>query len=140
MSHITKQLFEQLREALIHAACETPVGEFATKYSNARVALEAALAQPKPVESTPLAFLVYAKSTDKNDHRLSTLTFDIAKVPAIFLGGEVVPLYSALTEEQATTPAKAVERCLRCNTPTKCGIYGCCPNTWPSEAAAKEPK
>lgn len=35
-------------------------------------------------------------------------------------------------------PAKPLDRCLRCNTPTKCGIYGCCPNTWPSEAAAKE--
>ena len=23
--------------------------------------------------------------------------------------------------------------CVRCTTPEKCSIYGCCPNTWPSE-------
>lgn len=23
--------------------------------------------------------------------------------------------------------------CARCVTPAKCGIYGCCPGTWPSE-------
>jgi hypothetical protein len=23
--------------------------------------------------------------------------------------------------------------CMHCNTPTKCGVYGCCPGTCPSE-------
>ena len=41
MKQLTDAVYEQLREALIHAACETPSGAFAEKYSNARVALEA---------------------------------------------------------------------------------------------------
>jgi hypothetical protein len=26
--------------------------------------------------------------------------------------------------------------CARCVTPAKCGIYGCCPGTWPAETTA----
>jgi hypothetical protein len=26
--------------------------------------------------------------------------------------------------------------CFRCVTPAKCGIYGCCPGTWPAETTA----
>jgi hypothetical protein len=28
--------------------------------------------------------------------------------------------------------------CFRCVTPAKCGVYGCCPGTWPAEQPNKD--
>jgi len=28
--------------------------------------------------------------------------------------------------------------CMRCNTPKKCAVHGCCPGTWPSETPATD--
>ena len=39
----------------------------------------------------PMAWLVYANGS----HRYSTLTFDVSKVPDIYVGGDVVALYAA---------------------------------------------
>ena len=84
MSHITQLLDELLEHC-------TPYSGHHERYHTALRHLRAALAQP---ETTPLAFLVYAKSTDKNDLRFSTLTFDVAKVPEIFVGGDAIPLFA----------------------------------------------
>ena len=32
----------------------------------------------------------------------------------------------------------AQQRCMRCNTPKKCALYGCSPLTWPSEKPARQ--
>lgn len=42
-------------------------------------------------QSEPTAYMVYAKGSRK----YYTLTFDVVKVPEIYIGGEVVPLYNA---------------------------------------------
>ena len=55
-------------------------------------AIKEALAQQSNEQVEPRAYLVYAKGS----HRYFTLTFDIEKVPEIYKGGDVEPLYTHL--------------------------------------------
>lgn len=52
--------------------------------------LAALKAQQSNEQVEPMAYLVYAKGS----HRYFTLTFDIEKVPEIYKGGDVEPLYT----------------------------------------------
>ena len=54
----------------------------------------------KSAVSEPVAYLVYAKGS----RRYFTLTFDTAKVPEIYVGGEVVPLYTTPPAEAKRKP------------------------------------
>jgi hypothetical protein len=64
--------------------------------------------------------------------------------PTIKLRAAIVALGEPVSAEICSLPVVASEgvndfvrmaRCVRCVTPAKCGVHGCCPNTWPAEAA-----
>ena len=53
-------------------------------------------------QGEPVAYLVYANGS----RRYSTLTFDVNKVPEIYIGGEAIPLYTAAPAPQAQGETK----------------------------------
>lgn len=73
------------QQAALVEKCMAAMNENADRGEKAEAKL-AALEKQEPV-----AWLVYANGS----HRYSTLTFDVSKVPDIYVGGDVVALYAA---------------------------------------------
>jgi hypothetical protein len=59
-------------------------------------------AEAKQEQGEPVAWMVYAKGS----RRYFTLTFDLNKVPEIYIGGEAVPLYTTPPQRPSRSDIK----------------------------------
>jgi hypothetical protein len=108
-------------------------GKWEQSDSNDGVPFYAALPpQPKEPEQEPLEYWNavegWVKIDEVREHFDSVGCGTIYKTSGE--GRVPLSLWKAQPEQKP-----AYSSCFRCVTPKKCSVYGCCPNTWPSENA-----
>jgi len=99
-------------------------------------AIKQALAQPV---QEPVAWKWHqapVKTSWGHKMVVADLAIDKDNTVSVYCERDQTTKVEAMFNPPAAQPAPVQEPvgCMRCSTPTKCSVWGCSPNTWPSES------